>query len=73
MAVCGTREAVLGVEACRKEDEGQKVSARLGLWGSEGCRDLGMELFPFQVTRRKGRRTPKKKKKSPAAPSRRML
>jgi hypothetical protein len=48
MAVCGTREAVLGVEACRKEDESQKVSARLSLWGSEGCRDLGMELFPFR-------------------------
>lgn len=45
MAVCGTREAVLRVKACRKEDESQKVSAWLGLWGSKGCRDLGMELF----------------------------
>lgn len=45
MAVCGTREAVLRVKACREQEESQKVSPWLGLWGSKGCQDLGMELF----------------------------
>lgn len=32
------------MKACRQE-ESQKSSTRLGLWGSKGCQDLGMELF----------------------------
>lgn len=38
-------EAVLRVKACRQEEESQQVSGRLGLWGSKGCRDLGVEMF----------------------------
>lgn len=33
------------MKACPKEEESQKSSTRLGLWGSKECQDLGMELF----------------------------
>lgn len=72
MVVCGTREAVLRVKACRKEDESQKVSAPawpLGIQGMPGSRYWN---FSSQVTRREGEKKLKKKKipRSPATPSR---
>ena len=45
MAVYGAREAVLRVKACCDQEESQKASPWLGLWGSKGRQDLGMELF----------------------------